>query len=118
MKMVWRREPVCRSLATGDRGEADNFCGGSQPRVAVRPALHRGTILCRPRQRGARMAVSRTYLQRHGRLLTEGGDDASDHRTMLWSGRASGDGRGLRSGRRARDATEEDPMRVDGGPIW
>jgi len=21
--MVWRREPVCRSLATGDRGEAD-----------------------------------------------------------------------------------------------
>ena len=25
------------------------------------------------------MAVSRTYLQRHGRLLTEGGDDASDH---------------------------------------
>ena len=27
----------------------------------------------------ARMAVSRTYLQRHGRLLTEGGDDASDH---------------------------------------
>src|SRR5208337_702950 len=43
-------------------------------RLGVRPALHRGTFLCRPRERGARVAVSRTYLQRHGRLLTEGGD--------------------------------------------
>ena len=32
--------------------------------MGVRPALHRGTILCRPRKRGARIAVSRTYLRR------------------------------------------------------
>src|SRR5208283_4535370 len=34
--------------------------GGSRPRLGVRPALHRGTILCRPRERGGRVAVSRT----------------------------------------------------------
>src|SRR5271166_1659112 len=63
----------------GDRAEADFPCGGCRPRLSVRPAPHRGTILCRPRKRGARVAVSRMYLRRHGRLLMEGGENAGAH---------------------------------------
>ena len=43
--------------------------------------------------------MSRTYLQRHGRLLIEGGHDATD-RAVLWPGGVSVDGRGVPSGRR------------------
>src|SRR5271166_2481072 len=39
----------------------------------------RGTILCRPRERGARVAVSRLYLRRHGRLHLDGGEDGGHH---------------------------------------
>ena len=65
------------------------------------------------------MAVSRTYLQRHGRLLTEGGDDASDHRAVLRPGRASGDACRVPPGGRAWSATEQggaDVSHRDAGP--
>jgi len=38
----------------GDRVKADQTCGGWRPRSAVRPALHKGTALCRARRRAAR----------------------------------------------------------------
>src|SRR4051795_6922992 len=52
--------------------------------------------------RGARVAVSRTYLRRHGRLLRKGGADASTHRAVLRARRAPGNGGRLSADRRGR----------------
>ena len=114
VKMVAGRAVLSEPLR-GDRAEADNPCGGSRPRITVRPAPHRGAILCRPRKRGARVAVSRAYLRRHGRLPTEGGEDASAHRAVLWVGRASGDGRSVPYGRRAGHSIEQGGAHVSNG---
>src|SRR6476660_453164 len=53
------------------------------PGAGVVKYIIAGTILCRPREREARVAVSRTYLRRHGRLLRKEGEDASTHRAVL-----------------------------------
>jgi hypothetical protein len=87
----------------GDRVEAEPFLVAKRPRKRVRPALRRGTILCRPWEQGACVAVSQLYLQRLGR-------DATALAATMVSHAGVGDGATVS---RLADQLEEDAGRLE-----
>src|SRR5215208_7123716 len=89
----------------GDRVEADQFWVAYDPDKQSGPRCIEVLFFVAPRERGARVAVSRPYLRRHGRLLRKGGADASNHRAVLRARRAPGNGGRLSADRRGGRAS-------------
>src|ERR1051325_12035323 len=77
---------------TGDRVEAEAFWVAFDPDKQSGPRCLEVLFFVAPGNGGARVAVSRLYLRRHGRLLKRGGADASTYRAVLRARRAPGHG--------------------------